>query len=226
MSFGAIPIRCHIPARLTVALAMLALVSCSPAGTMPTVFDAAEPGTTAPVITPASLTSASGGAQIMDGFIVDTGPPQPVDPRGRYYIDFRSRWLSIYGHTYVVYGRLDGTGRPIDQHFVALYPEGGYFGLTVGSLPLMVPATTLPTAEDRDFDTLAVYRRPIDAAQYEKIQAFVYQTRSHANAWNLYTVNCNYFAGEIAALIGLNVPPLSAQLAPLYVKELELLNPS
>jgi len=206
----------------TAAFAMLALGGCTPAATTATSYDAAAPS--APAHVAAAVTPASTRTQIIDGFIVDTGPPQPVDPRGRYYVEFRSRWLALYGHTYVVYGRLDASGKPLDQHFVALYPRGGYLGLAAGSLPVMVPATTKPVWGDSEYDTLAVYRQPIDAAQYEKIENFVYQTRSHQNSWNLYTVNCNYFAGQIAELVGLKVPPLSAQVAPLYVKELQALN--
>jgi hypothetical protein len=179
-------------------------------------------------MTPAAAAGVPVGADsnspVMGGFIVDTGPPRPANPTSRYYVEFRSRWLLVYGHTYVVYGRLDNSGKPLDQHFVALYPRGGYLGLTAGTLPIPVPATTLPTSEDSQYDTLVAYRRPITAAQYEKIEQFVYETRSHDNVWNLYTVNCNYFAGEVATLVGLHVPPLSAQLTPLFVKELELLN--
>ena len=223
MVFEDIVIRRFLTAVPVMTLAVLALGSCSPAGPISTDFDTDKPGSMHALATAAR---ASGNAQIINGFIVDTGPPQPVDPRGRYYVEFRSRWLAVYGHTYVVYGRLDKAGRPRDQHFVALYPQAGYFGLAAGSLPVAVPATTLPVSEDSDLDTLVVYRRPIDAARYQKVLAFVYKTRSQENSWNLYTINCNYFAGEIAALIGLKVPPLSAQVAPLYVKEIELLNQS
>ena len=218
------PIRRHYPVAPTAAFAMLALGGCTPAGTVPASYDAAEPASITLAAAPGTPVGTRGGSQIIDGFIVDTGPPQPVDPRGRYYVEFRSRWLSLYGHTYVVYGRLDASGKALDQHFVALYPQGGYLGLTAGSLPILVPATTLPVWGDSEYDTLAVYRQPVNATQYAKIEKFVYETRSHENSWNLYTVNCNYFAGEIAALIGLKVPPVSAQVAPLYVKELELLN--
>ena len=224
MNFDVTAFRRFLPAVPGVALAMLVLGSCSPAGPISTTFDAAEPGSATHATNLSA--KASGNAQIINGFIVDTGPPQPVDPRGRFYVEFRSRWLAFYGHTYVVYGRLDKTGKPLDQHFVALYPQGGYFGLTLGSLPVAVPATTLPLPEDHDVETLAAYRRPIGAAQYRKLLAFVYKTRSQENSWNLYTINCNYLAGEIATLIGLKTPPLSAQVAPLYVKELELLNQS
>lgn len=164
----------------------------------------------------------NGRSQVIDGFLIDTGPPQPVDPQGRYYVEFRARWIN---HTYVVYGRLDATGNPLDRHFIALYPHSGVLGLAAGSLPLIVPATTLPVPGDKDADTLAVYRRTIDAAQYEKIQNFVYQTRSNPHHyWNLYTINCNYFAAQIATVVGLKVPVLYAQVTPLYIKQLELLN--
>jgi len=165
-----------------------------------------------------------------DPFIVDTGPPQSVDPQGSYYVEFRSRWLPEYGpfilmgHTYVLYGHLDATGNPLDQHFVALYPYGSTLGLIAGTLPIVVPATTVPVWGDREFPTLAVYRVPIDATQYAKIENFVHQRRSHLNWFNVYTENCNFLASQIALLIGLKVPLFTAQPAELYVAELRMLN--
>ena len=174
--------------------------------------------------TVASATNAS--QQVIDGFIVDTGPPQPVDPRGRYYIEFRSRWLNVYGHTYIVYGRLDDAGKPVDQHFVALYPQGGFAGLAAGSLPVAVPGTTLPVWGDSQLSSIATYRQPITAVQYAKILEFVYETRSKPISWNLYAQNCNHFAGELARHIGLRAPDVGFQLTPNYIKELENLNRS
>jgi hypothetical protein len=202
-------------------IVILALAGCTPVTTASTSYDAVQPAsmTLASAMAPPN---SAGGSQIIDGFIIDTGPPQPVDPQGRYYVEFRARWIN---HTYIVYGRLDATGNPLDQHFIALYPRSGVLGLAAGSLPLIVPATTLPVPGDRDADMLAVYRRTIDAAQYQKIQNFVYQTRSNPNHyWNLYTVNCNYFAAQIATAVGLKVPVVYAQVTPLYIKQLESLN--
>jgi len=165
-----------------------------------------------------------------DLFIVDSGPPQPVDPAGRYYVEFRARWLhelgplTLIGHTYVIYGRLDASGTPLDRHMVALYPGGGPVGLIASSLPIVVPATTTPVFGDREFDTLAVYKVLINAAQYDAIQKFVYETRSKMRWFNLYTINCNYLAGHIARLAGLKTPPITGQPAELYVKELAMLN--
>ena len=48
--------------------------------------------------------------------------------------------------------------------------------------------------------------------------------RSRPLTWNLYTLNCNYFAGELAKRIGLQRPLQNFQFTPLYVKELESLN--
>lgn len=217
-------IRRRFPACPLASLAMLALGACSSAGTSSVSYDIAEATTNGTIAPATSPGGAAGDLRVVNGFLVDIGPPRPVDPAGRYYVNFYSRWLSVYGHTYVVYGRLDNSGKPLDRHFAALYPRGGYLGLTAGSLPLMVPATTLPLEDDRTFGTIAVYHREINAAQYEKIETFVYEARSRANVWNLYTLNCNYFAGQVAEAIGLRAPPLSAQITPMYVKELELLN--
>jgi hypothetical protein len=212
---------CHLVAAAMPVIVSLALTGCAPVITASASYEPVQP---------ASMTFASamvppnpnGRSQVIDGFLIDTGPPQPVDPQGRYYVEFRARWIN---HTYVVYGRLDTSGNPLDQHFIALYPRNGVFGVAAGSLPLIVPATTLPVPGDKEADMLAVYRSPIDAAQYEKIQNFVYQTRSNPDHyWNLYTINCNYFAAQIANVVGLKAPVVYAQITPLYIKQLESLN--
>jgi hypothetical protein len=198
---------CHLTAAAMPVIVILALAGCAPVITAPTSYDAVQP---------ASMTLASAAMAPSNS----NGRSQVID--GRYYVEFRARWIN---HTYVVYGRLDAAGNPLDQHFIALYPRSGVLGLAAGSLPLIVPATTLPVPGDKEADMLAVYRRAIDAAQYEKIQNFVYQTRSKPDHyWNLYTVNCNYFAAQIATAVGLKVPVLYAQVAPFYIKQLESLN--
>ena len=163
---------CRLTAVAMPVIVILALAACAPVITTPTSYDAVQPVLMTPVSAAMASANSSGSSQTIEGFIIDTGPPQPVDPQGRYYVEFRARWIN---HTYVVYGRLDATGNPLDRHFIALYPHGGVLGLAAGSLPLIVPATTLPVPGDNDADTLAVYHRTIDAAQYEKIQNFVYQ---------------------------------------------------
>jgi len=213
---------CHRTAATMPVIVILALAGCAPVITAPTSYDAVQPASMTLASAAMAPPISNGSSQVIDGSIIDTGPPQPVDPQGRYYVEFRARWIN---HTYIVYGRLDATGNPLDQHFIALYPNSGVLGLAAGSLPLIVPATTLPVAGDKDADMLAVYRRTIDAAQYEKIQNFVYQTRSNPHHyWNLYTINCNYFAAQIATAVGLKVPVLYAQVTPLYIKQLESLN--
>ena len=208
---------CHLTTAAIPGIVVLALAGCAPVTTA-----SVQPASSMALASVGAPPNSNGSSQVIDGFIIDTGPPQPVDPQGRYYVEFRARWIN---HTYIVYGRLDATGNPLDQHFIALYPRSRVLGLAAGSLPLIVPATTLPVPGDKDAATLAVYRRTIDAAQYEKIQNFVYQTRSNPHHyWNLYTINCNYFAAQIATAVGLKVPVLYAQVTPLYIKQLESLN--
>src|SRR4029078_10354562 len=208
---------CHLPTASIRGIVVLALAGCAPVTTA-----SVQPASSMALASVGAPPNSNGSSQVIDGFIIDTGPPQPVDPQGRYYVEFRARWIN---HTYIVYGRLDATGNPLDQHFLALYPNRRVLGLAAGSLPLIVPATTLPVAGDKDADMLAVYRRTIDAAQYENIQNFVLQTRSNPHHyWNLYTINCNYFAAQIATAVGLKVPVLYAQVTPLYIKQHESLN--
>jgi hypothetical protein len=39
-----------------------------------------------------------------------------------YFIDFRARPSTYIGHTYIVYGRIDASGRLIETHYAGLIP--------------------------------------------------------------------------------------------------------
>ena len=41
---------------------------------------------------------------------------------GRYFIEFRSRYALTYGHTFVIFGRLDEAGQMIDPEVSGLAP--------------------------------------------------------------------------------------------------------
>ena len=208
--------RPNLPAGITICLALLAPAADAAAST---VRDGATEASQKRL-----AAAKNEQSKIIEGFIVDSGPPRPADPKGRYFVEFRARPLSVYGHTYIIYGRLDEAGAPAERRFVALHPQGDVAGLTTGSLPILVPATTLPVSGDRELPVLSSYRRRLNAEQYGKVQAFVYEMRSRPLSWNLYTRNCNHFAGELAKRIGLKTPSQNVQFTPLYVKELEALN--
>jgi len=140
----------------------------------------------------------------------------------RYFIEFRSR-TGFYGHTYVVYGRLDGWKR-IDVRYAGLYPEGGPFGFMLGHV-LPVPATVDAVEDDLTDPVTQAYLRIVSAQEFAKVTAAIGRLRANTQLWNALLNNCNDFAAELAQELGLRTP--STLLIPeVFVAELRQMNGS
>jgi len=140
-----------------------------------------------------------------------------------YFIDFRSRPAYLFGHSFIVYGRLDGRGHPIESHREGIYPLDGQAGLIMGSAVFPVPASV--RAVDGDYHERAsnIYRRRLSRAEYERLLWVVRGLRASDREWNLLFKNCNDYAIEVAKGLGLTAPP--SWLPPYYfVDALRLLN--
>jgi len=143
----------------------------------------------------------------------------------RYYIDFRVAQIGVYGHSYVAYGRLNARGKPADTHYADLHPMGNYLIMAVGHV-LPVPANTVWDPDVLKLPVASSYLRPLNAAQYAKLQVALRQAQARKQPyWNLVTNNCNHFVGELAQAIGLRVPP-DFQVSYLFVPSLRQLNES
>lgn len=148
--------------------------------------------------------------------------PAPAQSRPDYFIDFRSRPGYLFGHTFIVYGRLDARGRPSEAHLAGIYPIDGQAGLIVGSV---VPVRASVRAVQDDFrePPTNIYRRRLSAAQYARLLRVVAAARHSDHAWDLLFKNCNDFAIEVAKGMRLAAP--SSWLPPYYfVGWLRLLN--
>src|SRR5687767_1318260 len=88
---------------LFVALLALAVAGCAP--------DAA--------IKP-NVVSYNNQGSMAAGAPSTTATPQQT--KGRYFIEFRSRYALTYGHTYVIFGRVDQAGQMIDREVAGLAP--------------------------------------------------------------------------------------------------------
>jgi hypothetical protein len=136
----------------------------------------------------------------------------------RYFIEFRSR-TGFYGHTYVVYGQLDGHMR-----YAGLYPEGGPFGFMIGHV-LPVPATVDAVEDDLTDPVTEAYLRIVSAEEFAKVAAAIGRLCANTQLWNALLNNCNDFAAELAQELGLRTP--STLLIPeLFVAELRQMNGS
>jgi hypothetical protein len=99
---------------------------------------------------------------------------QPTD--AQYFIDFRSRAGYVFGHTYIVYGRLNMRGQPVEERYAGIYPLDNGRGLVFGSV-LPVAASVRGLEEDRKAAPTNVYRRRITATQYARLSAAVSSCR-------------------------------------------------
>jgi len=127
--------------------------------------------------------------------------------RGPYYIEYRARTGGVLGHAYITYGRLDGAGRPLDQHYAGLYPDDEYEDalMTLGPL-ISAPAHIRSERKDWVTPPSAVYRRTLDAQQYARLEYFLHRMRSDKLRWHLVFHSCNDFVGEVARDQGLIIP--------------------
>ncbi len=151
----------------------------------------------------------------------DHKPPQG---RAGYFVDFRSRPAYLFGHSFIVYGRLDERGKPVETHRAGIYPIDGQAGLIMGSV---WPVRASVRGVDEDYKERASnsYRRRLSAAQYAKLLRVVGGLKRSEREWNLLFKNCNDFAIEVAKGMDMTTPP--SWLPPYYfVDGLRLLNGS
>lgn len=123
-----------------------------------------------------------------------------------YFVEFRSRPGYLFGHTYLVYGRLNGRGRPATEKYAGSYPIDGQRGLIIGSV-IPVPSSVRGVEEDYKLRPSNIYRRRLSAAQYARLSSVIRHVSANDRHWNLLFANCNDFAIEVARGMGLTTPP-------------------
>lgn len=147
-----------------------------------------------------------------------------VQPSGAYIVDFRARPGGVFGHTYVAYGRLDAHGRLVRPRYAGLYP-GGPFSQTALLALLAVPGKVTVHATDRARMPKMIYRRRISPATYARLTRVVRTKQRTQQAWDLLLNNCNSFAADVAAAIGLRTPP-TIEFPDDFVRDLYVMNRS
>jgi hypothetical protein len=140
----------------------------------------------------------------------------------QHFVDFRARPGALLGHTFIVYGRFDPRGQPVELGRVGLYPDDGYAGLIVGGLvPVRAGVRAVP--EDFSETPSASYRRMLGARDYARLEAVVARLRADHRRWHMLAHNCNDFGIAIARELGLAAPP-SFLVPNAWVRALAALN--
>ena len=130
----------------------------------------------------------------------------PQDRDAGYFVEFRSRPGYLFGHTYLVYGRMDGRGRHLAEKYAGAYPLDGQRGLIIGSV-VPVPSSVRGVKEDYEERPSNVYRRKLSAVDYARLTAVIRHVSADDKHWNLLFANCNDFAIEVARGMGMTAPP-------------------
>jgi hypothetical protein len=159
---------------------------------------------------------------------VATGSIPPAQPKeaaasGSYYIEFRAAQIGAYGHSYVVYGRLNAQGQPADFHYTDLHPMGNYALMALGHI-IPIPANTEWDPDVAKLPVSSSYRHKLTAGEYQNLLAAIKRIRARGTPyWNALTNNCNHYAAELAHSVGLQAP-INLQLSYGFVPTLRELN--
>jgi hypothetical protein len=126
---------------------------------------------------------------------------------GRYYIEFRSRYALSYGHTFVMFGRLNARGEIATKEVAGLHPKGDGPELWTIGHAVFVPAETGPSDGDlEDEYASARYRIELTEAEYKRVLAHIRYKQANSPLWHAALYNCNLWTGEIAQFMGLKTP--------------------
>jgi len=126
---------------------------------------------------------------------------------GQPFIEFRSRYALSYGHTFVVFGRLNTRGEigKIKPDMVAgLHPAGE--GPELWTLGHVVPVAAETGWSDGDLEEEYVsnrFRVLLTQPQFTKLVAHIRNKQANSPLWHASLFNCNLWTGEIAQYLGL-----------------------
>jgi hypothetical protein len=151
-------------------------------------------------------------------------PSNKYSPSHRFFVEFRARNAASYGHMYVMYGEVNARHEVIRSEIAGFFPAGdsrgcqncSVYNWTIGHV---VPVPSEIGASDGDLEeqyVLARYRVWIDAAQYERLVAYINDKKAHLGLWHVVLNNCVTFGKDIAVFLNLKVPPLM-QISPIVV---------
>src|SRR5215210_6731850 len=142
-------------------------------------------------------------------------------PKVEYYVDFRARTASSYGHAFTWYGRTDQK----EVEVAGLHPASDSVIPYIIGHVFPVPSETGASYGDLDDEYLtASYRVMMDEAQAERVFAYIKHLQDSSPLWNAATYNCVAFIQDIARYMGLRVPGNHLLYPEDWVNELSALN--
>ena len=125
----------------------------------------------------------------------------------QYFIEFRSRYALSYGHTYVIFGRLDKAGQMINPEVAGLHPASTAEVPYVLGHFVPVPAETGWSDGDlEDQYRSASWRVMLTQAEYNKVTTYIRKLQASSPLWHASLYNCNAFVADIAHSMGYKAP--------------------
>ncbi|MGY4622743.1 hypothetical protein [Bradyrhizobium sp. USDA 4486] len=132
----------------------------------------------------------------------ETKPVRRATTVGPYYVDFRARTASTYGHAFVWYGKTSEK----QVEVAGLAPAGDEVPYILGHI-IFVPSETGASYGDLDEQYLtASYRVYLSEADAKRVFAYIKHLQETSPLWNAATTNCTAFIGRIATFMGLEAP--------------------
>ncbi len=125
----------------------------------------------------------------------------------RYFIDFRSRYALSYGHTFVVFGRVDSRGQEVGVEVSGLAPASDDPAVYAAGHWVPVKSSTGWTDGDSEFEYMtAIWRVMLTKSEYDKVVADIRELQESKTHWHAVVYNCNAYLGDIASSMGYRAP--------------------
>jgi hypothetical protein len=178
---------------------------------------------------PQSVSSINGGAfataepsAATPNRATATGPSQHTGTR--HFIEFRSRYALTYGHSFVIFGRLNEAGQMIDPEVAGLAPKSDDPAVYMLGHVTPVPASTGWTDGDLEDEYMsASWRVMLSEPEYKKVVADIRKLQASSPLWHASLYNCNAFVGDIARSMGYK-PPFHWLKPQQYITKLREMN--
>jgi hypothetical protein len=147
---------------------------------------------------------------------------------GKYFVEFRSRYALSYGHTFLVYGRLNAkgeVGKLTEENVAGLHPAGAGPELWTVGHAVPVPSETGPSDGDLEEEYVSArYRVVLSEPEFRRVAEHIKYEQQHSPLWHAVIYNCNQWVGNIARFMGLQAPGNSLQYPADYINAMRELN--
>jgi hypothetical protein len=193
----------------------------------PVVAPAAKPIASKPA-KPATRTASVASQRQADSNVTGSVPNTVAVAQGvagkPYYIEFRSRSAQSYGHTFSIYGRLNG-GRIATKTVAGLHPATeSPVPWMIGHVVLVPSDTGASDGDTEDEYVTARFRVVMNEAEYKKVVGYIKGLQAKSPVWHAVLYNCNAFVGDIARFMGMETPGSTMLMPEEYISSLRNLN--